>query len=650
VDIDEPPRSNARRWLAVAAAALVAIAASGFAFDVSEHASAKAATAATTGKRSDSLQDALYAVAVQQSLQRAYLLRPTPHELRWFGRAGASIDQALAAAKIDSTPIAEPALTSAQQLETHFRSLMNRSAAAPRESKLAARAAAASIALQRSLTGLSRAASQAADHARSAAQSLSEVVPVLVVIAAAGTAIALVLLILMLLRTAAVLRRTRQIARQRTLIDELTGLPNRALAQDRAEQALLAARRAGEKCALLLIDVDRFKDINDSLGHDHGDELLSQIGPRLRGVLRESDTVARLGGDEFCVVLPTVADLAAATQVAAKLHIAFEEPFEVNGTSLGIEASIGLVVAPDHGEDARSLLRRAEVAMYVAKEHRLGLSCYEPGLDGHSAERATLLGDLRKAMNDGQLVLHYQPKVDLASGKLRGLEALVRWNHPEHGLLSPERFLPLAERTGLIHPLTRQVLNSALCQVRSWRDAGTEIQVAVNLSARLLINRNFTTELSDMLRFWDVPGRLLRLEITESALMVDPDRAQQLVAQVGELGVTVSIDDFGTGYSSLTCLRSLPVHELKIDHQFVRSMLDGGNDAFIVRSVIDLGHNLGLQVVAEGVENEATRQALAELGCDIAQGYWLGKAVPAAALDLVPAGPANASAVLLPLS
>lgn len=624
-----------RRWVAAGLAAAAAGGVSGLAFVVSERVAGQSATAVTAGARSDSLQTALYAVSVQQGMQRAYLVHPTSQDLTWFDQAGQSVDSALDAAGSHATAADRTGLGQAHRLEVRYSRLMHASAEPQSTARpstpadLSQAAATQSLRLQKLLTRLSQTASRTAVTARATAQTLSKLVPPMILAAASLAIGAVVLLVMMLARALVTIRRSRQETRQRATVDDLTGLPNRTLALDRAGQALLSSRRSSEHCAMLLIDIDRFKDINDALGHDHGDLLLTQIGPRLKEALRESDTVARLGGDEFCVVLPAVASIAAANQVAQKLHDAFEEPFEVNGTSLGIEASIGVVVAPDHGDDAQSLFQRAEVAMYVAKDHRLGISCYEHGQEGHSAERATLLGDLRKALGDSQLVLHFQPKVDLATGQLCGFEALVRWNHPDQGLLMPNRFLPLAERTGLIHPLTRQVLNAALAQVRSWRDHGVELPVAVNLSARILMDRTFCAELADVLSFWDVPARLLELEITESALMVDPERAQHLLTQLGQLGVKVAIDDFGTGYSSLTCLRSLPVHQLKIDQQFVSAMLSESNDAFIVRSVIDLGHNLGLQVVAEGVENHATRQALFEMGCDIGQGQLFGSAVPA---------------------
>jgi diguanylate cyclase (GGDEF)-like protein len=411
------------------------------------------------------------------------------------------------------------------------------------------------------------------------------------------------------------------------LVDALTGLPNRVVLRDRLEQALLTVQREGTSMALLVIDLDCFKDINDALGHDYGDRLLAQIGPRLIEPLRASDTVARMGGDEFGVLLPRVADLDAALLVAEKLQEALVAPFDVHGLPLSIEASIGIAFAPDHGLDAGNLLQRADVAMYVAKDGGLGVSAYDQALDGSSPTRAALLGELRRAVDGDELFLVYQPKCSAATGAVEGVEALVRWDHPERGELGPDEFLPLAERTGLIHPMTRRVLGLALADCRRWLDLGVQLPVAVNLSARTLLDRGFAAEVEQMLGYWRLPGHLLELEITETALMADPERARDLLEQLSALGVVLAIDDFGTGHSSLARLRTLPVDDVKIDRSFVTSMLTSPNDAFIVRSVIALAHDVGLRVVAEGVEDASTHAALAELGCDVVQGFHFGHAL-----------------------
>ena len=419
---------------------------------------------------------------------------------------------------------------------------------------------------------------------------------------------------------------------RQALHDALTGLPNRTLLLDRTEQAVGLAGRHGLTTGLLLIDLDRFKDVNDTLGHRYGDELLQQVGERLGSTVRDSDTIARLGGDEFAVLLPQIPSVQDAIVVADKLRAAIEEPFTVRGLTLDIDASVGVAAYPEHGNDAQELLQRADVAMYAAKATHAGYVVYDPSLDRHSPRRLTLLGQLRRALTSGELVLHYQPKAELGTGRILGVEALVRWQHPEHGLLGPDEFIPLAESTGLIRPLTSHVLAVALRQCRQWLDAGQRLSVAVNLSARCLLDLSLPAEVAQLLATWQVPAGQLMLEITESAFMTDPDRALEVLARLHGLGAQLSIDDFGTGYSSMAYLKSLPVQELKVDRSFVMQMLSNPSDAVIVRSTVDLGHNLGLRVVAEGVEDEPTLQELAALGCDIAQGYHLARPMPAADL------------------
>jgi len=432
-------------------------------------------------------------------------------------------------------------------------------------------------------------------------------------------------------------RRLLDAARARTvhgsLHDGLTGLPNRTLLAERVEHALTHARD-GTRAALLLIDLDHFKDVNDTFGHHYGDALLRQVGPRLAGVLRDSDTVARLGGDEFAVLLPDVASVTDATQVATKLVAALEQPFHVEGVDLDVEASIGVVVSGEHGTDSRLLLQRADIAMYVAKSQNLGVAIYDPAVDGHSPAKLALLGDLRRALDRGQLVLHYQPKLSISTGAVTGVEALVRWQHPERGLVSPDNFIPLAERTGLIGPLTRQVLDTALAQARAWSDAGRPLAVSVNLSARNLLDERLPAQVAELLAAHGVPAALLELEVTESAIMTEPVRARRLLQELAALGVRLSLDDFGAGYTSLGQLRSLPISELKIDRSFVLTMVEDRSNALIVQSVVDLGHNLGLTLVAEGVESASALAALAALGCDVAQGYHLSRPLPCAEFDL----------------
>jgi diguanylate cyclase len=430
----------------------------------------------------------------------------------------------------------------------------------------------------------------------------------------------------------------RQLIRQaaasqhQALHDPLTGLPNRELFADRVAQATRASDRGLQPAALLLLDLDRFKDVNDTLGHHHGDLLLREVATRLTGTLRAVDTVARLGGDEFAVLLPDAsADGAAA--VAQKVRAALHQPLTLDGVGLDLDASIGIAVYPDHGADAAELLQHADVAMYIAKQTHAGFVVYDPAVDQHSPRRLALLGGLRRALERDELVLHYQPKADLHSGRVLGVEALVRWQHPAHGLLGPAEFIPLAERTGLIHPLTRWVLDAALRQAAAWRRAGHELSVAVNVSTRSLLDRDFPDQVADRLAAFEVPASALMLEVTESAVMADPALALDVLGRLHALGVGLALDDFGTGYSSMAYLKALPVDELKVDRSFVGHMASSNSDAVIVRSTIDLGHNLGLHVVAEGVENRDTWDQLAALGCDTAQGYHLGRPMPAADLE-----------------
>jgi diguanylate cyclase len=430
----------------------------------------------------------------------------------------------------------------------------------------------------------------------------------------------------------------RQLIRQaaashhQALHDPLTGLPNRELFADRVEQAIRTADRQLRPAALLLLDLDRFKDVNDTLGHHHGDLLLDEVATRLTGVLRQVDTVARLGGDEFAVLLPEV-DAEGAPAVAEKLRVALHQPLTLDGVGLDLDASIGIAVYPDHGGDAAELLQHADVAMYAAKQTHAGFMVYDPAVDQHSPRRLALLGGLRRALERDELVLHYQPKADLSSGQVLGVEALVRWQHPAHGLLAPGEFIPLAERTGLIHPLTRWVLDAALRQAGQWRRAGHELSIAVNVSTRSLLDRDFPDQVADRLAAWQVPAGSLVLEVTESAVMADPALALDVLGRLHALGVGLALDDFGTGYSSMAYLKALPVDELKVDRSFVGQMASSTSDAVIVRSTIDLGHNLGLHVVAEGVESEGTWEELKTLGCDTAQGYHLGRPMPATELE-----------------
>ena len=412
---------------------------------------------------------------------------------------------------------------------------------------------------------------------------------------------------------------------RQALHDPVTDLPNRLLFHDRTHQAIAHAQRHGGEVAVLLLDLDRFKDVNDTLGHHNGDLLLHLVGARLRRELRKGDTVARLGGDEFAVLLPESGGPEHAREVAERLRAALDERLELEGIGLEVEASTGIALFPDHGADPDTLLQRADIAMYAAKEGHTGIELYHTSDDGSSRERLALVAELREAIGAGQIVVHFQPKADLSSGRVAGVEALVRWQHPDRGLLYPDGFIPLAEHTGLMRPLTSHVLQVALRQCRRWRDEGLELSVAVNLSTRNLLDLSLPAEVARRLAEHGVPAAALELEITETTIMADPVRAKAVLDRLAELGVQLAIDDFGTGYSSLAWLRDLPVTTLKIDKSFVMNMGEREQDSVIVRSSVQLGRNLGLRVVAEGVEGAAAWQQLVALGCDQAQGFFLSR-------------------------
>ena len=412
--------------------------------------------------------------------------------------------------------------------------------------------------------------------------------------------------------------------------DALTGLPNRQLLVEQIRRAIDSAQRTNRSVALFLLDLDRFKEVNDTLGHATGDRLLQLVAARLEGALRPGDIVARLGGDEYAVLLPTVRDAASAIEVAERARVALIEPFRIDGFVIGPEASVGVALVPDHAADADTLMQRADVAMYLAKASRRGVEVYAADRDRNSANRLGLLSELRTGLDNGQLELHYQPKAALPAGTVNGVEALVRWRHPERGIVPPDEFIPLAEQSGLMPKLTRYVLEHALAQVSTWSLQGLAVQVAVNVSMRDLHDDSFVDFLASRLAAYSVPGSRLVLEITEGMLMADADRVATTLDELNRIGVTISLDDFGTGYSSLVHLRRLPVSEIKIDRSFVMRMDVDDDDATIVRSIIDLGDALGLRVVAEGVETESAWQQLARMGCDFAQGWYLSKALPAA--------------------
>jgi diguanylate cyclase (GGDEF)-like protein/PAS domain S-box-containing protein len=432
-------------------------------------------------------------------------------------------------------------------------------------------------------------------------------------------------------RAEAALRRQAELNRHQARHDSLTGLPNRVLFQDRAGQVILAAQREGRGVAVMVMDLDRFKEINDTLGHASGDRLLVEAARRLQATLRDADTIARLGGDEFAILLHDGSPDAVAG-AAARIQTAFTDPFWLDGLPLQIEASVGAAIYPEHASDVAGLIQRADIAMYVAKRGNSGWEMYDHSQDGHQPQRLSLISELRRAIDERELVLHYQPKLDLRSGQVASVEALLRWHHPTRGLVGPNEFIDVAQETSLIKPLTLYVIDDALRQCRAWLEDGLTLAVAVNVSTRNLIDLDFPEQVGALLAKWGIGPELLELEITESAIVADMFRMRGVLERLGAMGLRLSVDDFGTGYTSLGYLRRLPISELKIDRSFVSHMATSEEDAVIVRSTIDLGRNLGLGVVAEGVEDAEVLEALRELGCDVAQGYLLSRPIPAVEL------------------
>src|SRR3954470_7637434 len=414
--------------------------------------------------------------------------------------------------------------------------------------------------------------------------------------------------------------------------DALTGLPNRTMLFDRLDRAIDEARRAKGSMALLLMDLDRFKEVNDTFGHHFGDVLLKGVAFRLMNQLTSADMVARLGGDEFAIVLADAVDSRNVAMAARRILNTLQQAFVVDGQVLEVGASIGIALYPTHGNDARTLLRRADVAMYSAKQSQVGYTFHRDDHEPRTADQLSLVVEMRNALERNEFELFYQPKLHLRSGLVTRVEVLLRWNHPTRGMLPPSLFIPIAERTGLIRTISDWLLDRALQQCRDWQDAGAPIHLAVNLSAKSLQEQTLPAKINDVLKKWDIDPRFLKIEITESSIMADPAHALAIMSMLQSMGVRLSVDDFGTGYSSLTHLRQLPIDEIKIDKAFVMGMTTSDADAAIVRTVIDLAHNLGKQVCAEGVEDLETLQCLEEMGCDLAQGYFISHPVPAATL------------------
>jgi diguanylate cyclase len=570
-------RVGRRSRVASVVLVLVLLGVSVFAIWTSQATSAAARRAVAASGLSDDYAAAAAAVAAEESLERKYRLEPGPEVRTRFEKAAAGLTTALGAVRVHGDN-ADGAI--ADRIMTQHLSYLQAG-----ERLFAAVDRKDTSAVQRidtdeadpSFSAIEKTVLQAAvdkhqlslgqlEHLQRLEATASRLTPLVFVVG--------LLLAGLLASITRGHRRTLDVERGRavhdSMHDSLTGLPNRTLLADRFGQALRADARSGTSTGLLLIDLDRFKEVNDTFGHHYGDQLLTQVGPRLTAALREVDTVARLGGDEFAVLLPGVRSVRDAIAVAANLRAVLEAPFHVEGIDLDLEASVGVVLSGEHGDDANVLLQRADVAMYVAKARDLGVFVYDPSADGHSPAKLALLGDLRRALDRGELVLHYQPKISISSGEVVGAEALVRWQHPERGLIFPDEFIPLAEHTGLIGPLTRYVLSSALARARKWSDAGRTLSVSVNLSARNLLDERLPAQVAELLFAHGVAADLLILEVTESAIMTEPVKAQHLLEQLSALGVRISIDDFGVGYTSLSQLKTLPVSELKIDRSLVR--------------------------------------------------------------------------------
>lgn len=413
--------------------------------------------------------------------------------------------------------------------------------------------------------------------------------------------------------------------------DLLTGLPNRSLLLDRIQQAIVTAQRNEQPLALLILDLDHFKEVNDTLGHYQGDLLLQQVGLRLQNALRTTDTIARLGGDEFAIFLSLLKDKGDVDIVLAKIKKVFASPFVLReDMPLNVKCSIGIVFFPEHGSDGDTLLQRADIAMYVAKNSQRDYLIYSAKFDQHSSKRLTLMAELSQAIDNDDLLIYCQPKICSKTMAVCGMEVLVRWQHETLGMLMPDQFIPLAERTGLIGPLTTWVLSATCETLLAWHAKGLTMQASVNIAPQTLLDPDFPESLTGLLAASPLPREILMLEITETSVMKDPDHALQILFRLRELGTKLSIDDFGTGYSSLSYLREMPVSEVKIDKSFVLEMLEREKDAVIVKATIDLAHNLGLKVVAEGVETKDIARQLSALGCDMLQGFVFTKPVPVA--------------------
>jgi diguanylate cyclase (GGDEF)-like protein len=410
--------------------------------------------------------------------------------------------------------------------------------------------------------------------------------------------------------------------------DVLTDLPNRAVFYDRLQQCILSGYREKKPLTLLLMDLNRFKEVNDTFGHLSGDLLLRQIGPRVRRCLRESDTVARLGGDEFAILLPNT-HIEGASLTARKILKALEAPFVLGEVTIDVGVSIGIALYPDHGDEGDALVQRADMALYVTKQAGGGYAVFAPEHEQNSPRRLMLTGKLRRAIEYGELSMYYQPQVDLKTNRVVGVEALSRWLHPELGSIPPDQFIPLAEQTGLIKPFTQWVLKTVCRQHEEWQEMGLTLPISINLSQKNLQETQLPDQVAELVQSGGVPVGQLEFEITESMIMSNPMRAMQILTRLNTMGIPLSIDDFGTGYSSLGYLKKLPVQKIKIDKSFIVDRIEDKDDNVIVQAIIHMSHSLGLEVVAEGVEDQLTKDRLTALGCDSAQGYHICHPLPA---------------------
>lgn len=578
---------------------------------------------------------ALFAVAAEESLERKYRLEPEPEVRARHRQAADDLQRALSDVRARGGPAERRTVDTLQVMAARYQSAVGHmfTAIDARDDATVLRIdnEETDPAFQQMSDLVQTATDQHTRAAADAAVDLRRVEGQALVTTTVGFAVGLCLLAAfarIVVGYQRALLRQAETSRYQAMHDPLTGLPNRTRFTDRLDRAVLSARRTGTAVAVMLIDLDRFKEVNDTLGHHYGDDLLRQVATRIHDALRVSDTIARLSGDEFAVVMPD-ADETDAMALASRILTAVHRSFTLNDVTVDIEASIGATVFPTQADNTEALLRCADIAMYAAKDTKAGIVLYRPEMHTEDSTRLIVLGDLRRALDTtDQLVLHYQPKISLQLGELCGVEALLRWQHPVRGMVQPLDFIPIAETTGLINRLTIHVLRLAIRQARTWLDSGLSIPVAVNLSPRCLLDTDLVRQVTDLLQEYQLPAGMLRMEVTESAVMTNPTVALAILTELHGLGIRFSIDDYGTGYSSMAYLKRLPVDELKVDRTFVLNMDTDDNDAVLVRGAIDLGHNLGFTVVAEGVEASQHVTALQDLGCDIAQGYHYARPMP----------------------